>query len=66
MGQITGIAWTDHTFNGWWGCTKISAGCANCYAADLSKRVGGAIWGPGHATFRDGLMTELMPWPENQ
>jgi protein gp37 len=32
MGEKTGILWTDHTFNPWIGCTKVSAGCANCYA----------------------------------
>ena len=33
MGEKTGIAWTDHTFNPWIGCQKVSAGCRNCYAA---------------------------------
>jgi protein gp37 len=32
MGEKTGIAWTDHTFNPWIGCKKVSAGCAHCYA----------------------------------
>lgn len=26
------IEWCDHTFNPWWGCEKISAGCKHCYA----------------------------------
>jgi len=42
------IEWTDHTFNPWIGCTKISAGCANCYAWFLMwirmKRI---EWGAG-------------------
>lgn len=38
MGQKTGIAWCHHTFNPWRGCTAISPGCANCYAAQWSKR----------------------------
>lgn len=33
MAENSKISWTDHTFNPWIGCTKISAGCANCYAA---------------------------------
>lgn len=45
MGINTGISWTDHTFNPWWGCTKVSAGCDNCYAATFDKRVGGDHWG---------------------
>ncbi len=31
------ISWTDHTFNPWIGCTKVSPGCANCYAATQDK-----------------------------
>lgn len=46
MSESTIIAWTDHTFNPWMGCTKISEGCRNCYAADLTKnRMGLALWG---------------------
>ncbi len=40
------IAWTDHTFNPWMGCTKVSAGCAHCYAETLTKnRMGLSLWG---------------------
>ena len=39
------IEWTHHTFNPWWGCTKISGGCDNCYAADMSHRWGYDLWG---------------------
>ena len=31
MGTKTGIEWTNHTWNPWRGCRKISAGCRNCY-----------------------------------
>lgn len=41
------IEWTDHTFNPWIGCTRVSPGCVNCYAetmmADRYKKV---KWGP--------------------
>jgi protein gp37 len=47
MSEKTEIAWTDSTFNPWWGCTKISPGCDNCYAQALDKRTGGAHWGAG-------------------
>ena len=41
------IQWCDHTFNGWIGCSKVSAGCANCYAETLmDTRYGRAVWGP--------------------
>lgn len=31
MGEQTKISWTDHTWNPWYGCRKVSAGCKNCY-----------------------------------
>lgn len=40
------IEWTDHTFNPWWGCTKVSQGCKHCYAETLAKRTGRDVWGP--------------------
>lgn len=47
MGEQTKIEWCDHTFNPWRGCTKVAAGCANCYAETLSKRNSGTlgVWG---------------------
>jgi protein gp37 len=36
----TAIAWTDVTFNVVWGCTKVSAGCKNCYAANFAHAQG--------------------------
>lgn len=45
MGEKTGISWTDHTFNPWWGCVKVSPGCVNCYAETFAKRVGNDVWG---------------------
>lgn len=46
MGEKTEISWTNHTFNGWWGCTRIAPGCDNCYAATLDARTGGDYWNP--------------------
>lgn len=37
MSENSAIQWTDHTFNPWIGCTKVSPGCANCYAETLDK-----------------------------
>lgn len=45
MGEVTAIAWTDHTFNAWHGCTKVSPACDNCYAETQSVRYGLQIWG---------------------
>ena len=50
MAENSRIEWTDHTFNPWIGCTKVDAGCLNCYAeADFDKRKHFAQWGP-HGT----------------
>ncbi len=45
MGQRTAIGWTDHTFNPWWGCSRVSPGCQHCYAETFAKRTGHAVWG---------------------
>lgn len=46
MSENTAIEWTDKTWSPWEGCTKISAGCAHCYAAARNHRFGDN-WGPG-------------------
>jgi Bacteriophage protein gp37 len=47
MGKNSNIEWTHHTFNPWIGCTKVSPGCANCYAAhqDSFRRWTPEGWG---------------------
>lgn len=39
MGLDSAIEWTEATWNPTTGCTKISPGCANCYAERLTKRL---------------------------
>lgn len=39
------ISWTDHTFNPWVGCEKVSPACKNCYAMELVNRFGGDFLG---------------------
>lgn len=47
MADKTGIAWTDHTWNPWLGCFKVSQGCKHCYADTLtSGRMGLDVFGP--------------------
>ncbi|WP_226779566.1 DUF5131 family protein [Oceaniglobus trochenteri] len=46
MGANSKIEWTTHTFNPWWGCTKVSEACKHCYAEAWAKRVGQNVWGP--------------------
>lgn len=45
MAKNSRIEWTDHTFNPWWGCVKVSPACKHCYAEAWAKRVGAAVWG---------------------
>lgn len=40
MGKNSEIEWTDHTFNPWRGCARVSPGCEHCYAEVFAKRVG--------------------------
>lgn len=41
MGDRTAIEWTDATWNPVRGCTKVSAGCDNCYAMGVAHRFSG-------------------------
>jgi protein gp37 len=46
MAENSKIEWTDHTFNPWVGCAKVSPGCKNCYAETLmDQRYGRVKWG---------------------
>lgn len=47
MAENSKIEWTDHTFNPWIGCTKVSPGCEHCYAETLNTRYNWTEWGPG-------------------
>lgn len=44
MGDQTAIEWTDHTFNAWWGCSRISPACRFCYADRDASRWGHQLW----------------------
>ena len=45
--QDSKIEWTDHTFNPWIGCQKVSPGCDHCYAeARMDHRFHRVQWGP--------------------
>jgi protein gp37 len=64
MGQETEIAWTDATFNPWWGCQRVSPGCEHCYAETFAKRTGHNIWGPKapHRFFGESHWREPLKW----
>lgn len=57
MSDRTTIEWTDSTWNPVTGCTKISAGCDNCYAERFAERFRGVR---GHP-FENGFDLTLHP-----
>ena len=66
MSATTHIQWCDATFNPWIGCTKVSPGCAHCYA-ELStptrvlRADGRETWGRGAARQRTSAATWKSP-----
>ena len=65
MAKKTGIAWCDSTFNAWIGCTKVSEGCAHCYAEAQNKRYGWVDgWGPSGTRRRTSvkLWKDVEKW----
>ena len=60
------IEWTDHTFSPWLGCTKVSAGCTNCYAETLTTRYKWAKWGPGETRKRTSVANWKKPLTWNR
>lgn len=40
MSKNSAIEWTGSSWNPWSGCTKVTAGCDNCYMFTLKKRWG--------------------------
>lgn len=61
MGETTKISWTQHTFNPWIGCTKVSPGCDNCYASTQDARWGHDSWGKGKPRRRTTYQNWLQP-----
>lgn len=61
MVENSKIEWTDHTFNPWIGCTKVSAACDNCYAETWDKRFNGERWGAHAARTRTSAANWRKP-----
>src|SRR5580692_5990521 len=57
MSASSSIEWTDATWNPVRGCTKVSPGCAHCYAETFAERFRGV---PGHA-YEQGFDLRLVP-----
>lgn len=76
MSEFSKISWTDSTFNPWIGCTKVSPGCANCYAEEMdrkrfSKTLPGCSleapkthWGKGAPRYRTKTWGEPVKWDQ--
>lgn len=57
MATVTAIEWTEETWNPVTGCNKVSAGCENCYAEIMARRLK-AMRAPG---YDNGFELTLMP-----
>jgi protein gp37 len=58
MADRSSIEWTEATWNPVTGCSKVSPGCAHCYAETFAERWRGV---PGHP-YEQGF--DLKLWPE--
>lgn len=62
MAENSGISWTDHTFNPWMGCTKVSPACKNCYAErDMDHRFDKVAWGPNGTRVKTSPANWMKP-----
>lgn len=57
MATFSAIEWTESTWNPVTGCTKVSAGCLNCYAERMAKR----LKAMGQARYKNGFKVTLHP-----
>lgn len=55
MASRSNIEWTEVTWNPVTGCDKVSAGCKNCYAERMAKR----IQAMGNARYKNGFELTL-------
>ena len=51
------IEWTTKTWNPSIGCNKVSAGCKNCYAEVMAKR----LQAMGNKDYREGFKFKILP-----
>ena len=66
--KTTKIEWTDRTWNPVTGCTKLSAGCAHCYAESMANRLkamGVAKYSRGFIpTVHEEALSEPLKWKQ--
>jgi len=57
MSTQTSIEWTEQTWNPAVGCSKMSPGCAHCYAEAMAKR----LQAMGVNGYENGFALTLLP-----
>jgi len=57
MATVSTIEWTEETWNPVTGCSKVSAGCDNCYAELMARR----LHAMGVSGYENGFEISLMP-----
>ena len=68
MADKSAIEWTEATWNPVTGCSKVSPGCAHCYAEALSHRFGRSKkpWTPANAAenvqLHEGRLDQPLRW----
>ena len=66
--KTTKIEWTDKTWNPITGCTKISPGCAHCYAEVMTRRLQamglGKYENGFHVTLHEECLDEPLEWKQ--
>jgi len=70
MAHLTSIEWTESTWNPLTGCTKVSPGCANCYAERMALRLK-AMGNPNYAngfniTTHENVLELPLRWGKPQ
>lgn len=65
MGDRSAIEWTEATWNPVTGCSKVSPGCAHCYAERISLRFGRTTtpWTPANARANVRLHLDRLDQP---
>lgn len=72
MAENSKIEWCGPTFNPWFGCSKVSEGCAHCYAeqsspAKVARSKGHETWGKGAPRIRTsaGNWQQPLKWDKH-
>jgi len=63
MAQLSSIEWTEATWNPVTGCSKVSPGCAHCYAETFAERFRGVAGHPYERGFDLQLRPERLEQP---